>query len=237
MDDDPIPTGCRPVDELIGGGVERGTATQIYGEPAAGKTTLALSTAIEVAAAEGTVVYVDTEGVSVDRFRQLLYARVGEDRAEAVAGRIIIEEAHDFDDQAEAIRDAEELGDRADLVVVDSVTGFYRVERANDTQGGEALREVGRQVTELLGLARKHDVAILLTNQVFTDPEADRTRPLGGNVLGHLTGAIVRLDRFRGGKRRVTLEKPRSLPAGNSVAVEITAEGMVAGEGRGQDRS
>ncbi|MES3516096.1 MAG: hypothetical protein PPP58_00360, partial [Natronomonas sp.] len=46
---DPIPTGCVPIDELLGGGIERGAATQFYGPPASGKTNLALSAAIEVA--------------------------------------------------------------------------------------------------------------------------------------------------------------------------------------------
>ena len=70
MTDDAISTGCEPVDELLGGGFERGTVTQVYGPPAAGKTNLALSGAVEAAAAGGTAVYIDTEGVSVDRFEQ-----------------------------------------------------------------------------------------------------------------------------------------------------------------------
>ncbi|MFD1596627.1 ATPase domain-containing protein, partial [Haloplanus litoreus] len=68
---EPVSTGCPPLDDLLGGGFERGTVTQVYGPPAAGKTNLALSAAVQVAASGGTAVYVDTEGLSVDRFRQL----------------------------------------------------------------------------------------------------------------------------------------------------------------------
>ncbi|WP_345784934.1 AAA family ATPase [Natrinema sp. 1APR25-10V2] len=246
--DEAIQTGCGPVDELLGGGFERGTVTQLYGPPAAGKTNLALSAAVRTAADGGTVVYIDTEGVSVDRFQQLLEATVDDaaprdnggavetddgetaDDIEAVASRIVIEDALDFEEQAEAVRDAEEFAERADLIVLDSATGFYRLERTGDGDEGEALRSVTRQVTHLLSLARKHDLAVVLTNQVFADPDSDRTKGLGGNTLEHWTGAIVRLERFRGGNRRATLEKHRSKPAGESVQFRITDTGLEGGD-------
>ncbi|MDQ2051359.1 DNA repair and recombination protein RadB [Natronolimnohabitans sp. A-GB9] len=230
MNDEAIPTGCGPVDELLGGGFERGTVTQLYGPPAAGKTNLALSAAVETAVADGTAVYIDTEGVSVDRFQQLLESHVDDGDLEAVASRIVIEDALDFEQQAEAVRDAEEFAERADLIVLDSATGFYRLERTADGDEGEALRSVTRQVTHLLSLARKHDLAVVLTNQVFSDPDADRTRALGGNTLEHWTGVVLRLERFRGGNRRATLEKHRSKPAGDSVQFRITDQGLEGGE-------
>ncbi|AFO56800.1 DNA repair and recombination protein RadB [Natrinema sp. J7-2] len=234
MIDEAIPTGCGPIDELLGGGFERGTVTQLYGPPAAGKTNLALSAAVETAVEGGTAVYIDTEGVSVDRFQQLLEATTGRssrdgaepDDIEAVASRIVIEDVLDFEEQAEAVRDAEEFAERADLIVVDSATGFYRLERTADGDEGEALRSVTRQVTHLLSLARKHDLAVVLTNQVFADPDSDRTKGLGGNTLEHWTGTVVRLERFRGGKRRATLEKHRSKPAGESAQFRITETGL-----------
>lgn len=244
MTDEAISTGCDPVDELLGGGFERGTVTQLYGPPAAGKTNLALSATVETAVDGGTVVYIDTEGISVDRFQQLLEATVddgpprsradGDDDIEAVASRIIIEDALDFEEQAEAVRDAEEFAERADLIVLDSATGFYRLERTADGDEGEALRSVTRQVTHLLSLARKHDLAVVLTNQVFSDPDSDRTRGLGGNTLEHWTGAVVRLERFRGGNRRATLEKHRSKPAGESVQFRITETGLEGADEMGR---
>lgn len=224
-DDTHISTGCGALDDLLGGGVERGTVTQFYGPPAAGKTNVALSTAVDVAADGGTAVYVDTEGLSVERFEQILSARA--DDPDAASSRIILTDAHDFAEQAEAVRDVEDFAERADLVVVDSATGFYRLER-DDEDGGEALRRVADQVTHLLSLARKHDLAVLVTNQVFTDvdSDSDRVRPLGGHTLNHWTGVVVRVDRFRGGNRRATLEKHRSKPEGEQARFEITDTGI-----------
>ncbi|WP_411964249.1 DNA repair and recombination protein RadB [Haloferax sp. YSMS24] len=222
---EPVSTGCASLDDLLDGGFERGTVTQVYGPPAAGKTNVALSAAVNVAADGGTVVYIDTEGLSVDRFQQLAEAVAPAD-VEAVTSRLMISEAYDFEDQEEAVRDAAEFVDRADLIVVDSATGFYRLERTAEGDGGESLRRVARQVTHLLSLARKHDLAVVLTNQVYSDPESDRTRALGGHTLEHWTGTVIRLDRFRGGNRRATLEKHRAKPAGETATFKITDRGL-----------
>ncbi|MFB6353278.1 MAG: DNA repair and recombination protein RadB [Halobacteriales archaeon] len=226
----PLPTGCDPLDELLGGGLERGTITQVYGPPASGKTNVALSAAVEAAADGGTAVYIDTEGLSLERFQQLADARNG---GEAIADRIVISAAHDFDEQAEAVQDAAEFADRADLIVLDSATGHYRLERTADgDEGGEALRAVTRQLTALLSLARQHDLAVLATNQVYTDPETDRVKPLGGYTLAHWTGVIIRLERFRADHRRATLEKHQSRPTGESVRFAITETGLRGVEAR-----
>lgn len=222
---DPVPTGCQPLDDLLGGGLERGTVTQVYGPPAAGKTNVALCAAVR-AAVDGLAVYVDTEGLSPARFEQVASA-VGD--VDEIASRVIVSNAHDFEEQEQAVRDVEEFAERADIVVVDSATGFYRLER-HDGDEGEVLRRVARQVTHLLSLARRHDLAVVLTNQVFTDPDADRVRPLGGNTLEHWTGVVLRLDRFRGGKRRATLEKHGSKPAGETATFQITDAGLEAVE-------
>lgn len=221
---DAIPVGCPPIDDLLGGGLERGTVTQVYGPPAAGKTNLALCAAVECAAAGERVAYIDTEGLSPDRFEQLLDSH--EEDIKTLSSRIVVSEAHTFEEQEEAVRDVEDLAAEVSLVVLDSATGFYRLQRTEDEREGDALRSVARQVTHLLALARKHDLAVLITNQVFSDPDSDMVRPLGGNTLEHWTGTVLRIDRFRGGKRRATLEKHRSKPAGESVQFRITDAGL-----------
>jgi len=226
---EPVSTGCGALDELLGGGFERGTVSQLYGPPAAGKTNVALSAAVGVAAAGGQALYIDTEGLSVDRFRQLIDATADEP-VEDVASRLIITDAIDFQEQQEAVRDAAEFAQQVDLMVLDSATGFYRLQRGEDEHGGDSLRAVARQVTQLLSLARKHDIAVVITNQVFTDPDSDRTRALGGHTLEHWTGVVLRLDRFRGGNRRATLEKHRSKAAGEQTTFKITDRGIVDGE-------
>jgi DNA repair protein RadB len=220
-----ISTGCGPIDDLLGGGLERGTITQVYGPPASGKTNVALGATVGVAAAGDRALYIDTEGLSVDRLGQLADAR----DAEGLADRIIVSEAYDFAEQREAVADAGDLAEQVELIVLDSATGFYRLERT-EAEEGEALRGVARQLTSLLALARRHDLAIAVTNQVYTDPESDQARPLGGHTLAHWTGIILRLERFRGGNRRATLEKHHARETGGSVRFRITGEGLAGAE-------
>jgi DNA repair protein RadB len=236
---DPIATGCPPVDELLGGGFERNTVTQLYGPPASGKTNLALAAAVETAAEGSSVLYIDTEGLSISRFEQLAQGRIDADRNESgneemdgiddLASRIITSEALDFEEQEEAVRDAAEMAGAVDLIILDSATGFYRLERVERDEG-DALRAVARQVKHLLSLARRHDLAVVITNQVFTDPDNDQPRPLGGYTLMHWSGTVLQLERFRGGNRRATLEKHRSKAAGENARFRITEEGLVAVE-------
>jgi len=227
--DDRVSVGCAAIDGLLDGGLERGTVTQVYGPPASGKTNVALSAAVRAAAAGERAVYIDTEGISADRFEQLL-AEVADDDVDALASRIVVESAHDFEEQREAVRDAGEFAPEASLIVLDSATGFYRLERDEDETGGEALRAVANQITQLLSLARKEELAVLVTNQVYTDPETDRTSALGGHTLDHWTGTILRLDRFRGGNRRATLEKHRSKAAGGTATFRIIDTGLEAAD-------
>lgn len=227
---DPIPTGCGAIDDLLGGGFERGAATQVYGPPASGKTNVVLSAAMEATAAGQSVLYIDTEGLSLDRMEQLASGHAGPNQAvDDLASRLIITDALSFEDQQEAVQDAAEFATEVDLIVLDSATGFYRLERTEQAEG-EALRSVARQITHLLSLARKHDLAVAFTNQVFTDPDSDQSRALGGHTLNHWSAIILRLDRFRGGKRRATLEKHHAREAGETGQFTITGDGLSSTE-------
>ncbi|SDJ74396.1 DNA repair protein RadB [Halovenus aranensis] len=224
----PVQTGCAGVDELLGGGFERGAVTQVYGPPAAGKTNVVLSGAVETAARGDTALLIDTEGLSIDRLEQLAAAHP-DATVDDVASNIIITEVYDFEDQREAVQDVSEFASQVEFVAVDSATGFYRLERTEQEQG-EALRDVTRQVTHLLSLARKHDIAVAITNQVYTDPETDKSSALGGHTLNHWSAIILRLDRFRGGNRRATLEKHHSKSAGETAQFRITEDGLEKGD-------
>mgnify|MGYP000147322899 CR=1 FL=1 len=67
-----LPTGCAGLDELLGGGVEPGALTLVYGEPGSGKTSLALQLSREVLNNGGkSVLFIDTEGLSMERLKQV----------------------------------------------------------------------------------------------------------------------------------------------------------------------
>lgn len=221
-----VSTGCTGIDELLGGGFERGVVTQLYGPPGIGKTNLAMAAIVECAANDDTSVVIDTEGLSMARFQQMSDGRgVSE---EALQDNVEVQEVYDFAGQKTAVQEAEVIAADADVLVLDSATGFYRLEREEDGgDSGEALREIARQVTKLLSLARKHDLAVVVTNQVYAGVEdrASQVQPLGGNTLEHWTGTVVRLEE-QGDNRRAVLEKHRSQEQGQSAEFEIVDSGL-----------
>lgn len=224
MKSDRVSTGSPALDDLLGGGLERRAITQIYGEPASGKSALCLLAVVTALRAGNSVVYIDTEGFSVERFAQI----TGE-RAESLADRLYLFEPLDFTQQGAMIADAEGLLRRngtapVGLLVVDSVTALYRTELS---LGRETVRTLSHQMVKLLGLAKKYDLPALITNQIYVDVERDRISGLGGTALEHISKAIIRLER-KNSIRRAVLVKHRSRPEGISFDFVITQDGIRA---------
>jgi len=224
MKPDRVSTGSRPLDDLLGGGLERRTITQIYGEPASGKSTFCLMAAVASLRAGNSVIYIDTEGFSVERFAQVAGGHAAE-----FADRLYLFEPIDFAQQGAMIADTEALlrkkdGAPVDLLVMDSMTALYRTEL---DLGREAVRRLSHHVIKLLGLAKKYDIPILITNQIYVDVERDRVSGLGGTALEHISKAIVRLEK-RDSVRRAMLRKHRSRPEGISFDFVITEDGIRA---------
>ncbi|MDI6889192.1 MAG: DNA repair and recombination protein RadB [Methanocellales archaeon] len=213
-------SGCEKLDELLGGGFEAGTVTQIFGEAGSGKTNICLQLAIETVKNGKKVIYIDSEGFSPERFEQIAGNGVGK-----IAKDIIVYEPMNFEQQYAAIKDLEKVIDKVGVIILDSAATFYRFE-LDDERDIALIRELANQVAHLLGLARKHDVAVVFTNQIYTDIERDQYRPLGGNIIEHLSKVIVQLEKVGNGRRKATLRKHRSRPEGISCEFVLTQDGV-----------
>ncbi|MDV0441980.1 DNA repair and recombination protein RadB [Methanorbis furvi] len=214
-----ISTSVAGFDRLLGGGLEPQMITQFVGEAGSGKSTLCMVAAVSVLRQGGGVVYVDSEGFSVDRFSQI----AGEDTPELLK-RIYVLEPITFAEQGAMIASAESLlrAKKADLLVVDSATALYRVEQMETK---EALSMLSHQMMVLLALAKRFSVPALITNQVFMDVEKNRLSGLGGTALAHISKAIVRVEK-REGFRRAVITKHRSRPEGEFWDFVITGFGV-----------
>ncbi len=214
-----IPTGSRCLDTLLGGGVETGTVTQFYGSSGTGKTTICLMLA-KNAAAIGKVAYIDTEGISAERVKQV-FGDI------SLFSRVYVYEVYQFRQQSAALKEAEKLCRREDikLIVVDSFTSLYRSELEDESKNVRVKRELTSQLTFLLGIARKYDLAVVITNQMFTDVKTGVDKPLGGTSIDHLSKVIVALERD-GEVRRARLVKHRWLKEGVSCEYRITDRGI-----------
>jgi len=205
---------------MIGGGLETGAITQIFGEGGSGKSNLCILIAINAVKNGRKVIFIDTEGLSIDRFEQM----AGPD-AKEIAKNIIFYEPTNFKEQHSVIKDLGKItNNNIGVIIVDSATSLYRVSSKSDQMS--LIRELGNQMTYLVGIARKQDIAVVITNQVYTDMNKGIDMPIGGNILCHLSKTIIKLEKLDKGLRRATLLKHRSLPEGASIDFKITNKGI-----------
>jgi len=217
-----LPSGCKPLDELLGGGFEKGIVTQIFGAAGTGKTNICIQLTVECVKQGQRVIYIDTEGLSPVRFKQI----AGEN-AKEIARSVIIYEPMSFEEQYVAVREVEKIaGENIGLVIMDSATSYYRFELEDEETGMKSRRELANQIGFLHALARKHSFAVVITNQVYSDIISGGVRPLGGSSLEHISKAIIQLEKIGEGLRRAILFKHRSRPEGSSAEFRITAEGI-----------
>ena len=218
---DRLPSGCQSLDLILGGGFESGIITQLYGESGSGKSNIVLQLAVQAVARGMRVIFIDTEGFSAERFKQI--AGPG---AEQMAARIMIFEPMSLEQQAISIREARQIaGKDLGLVILDSATSLYRVLlEAEDNRS--VRRTMTLQLSELQELSRRHSIPVVITNQVYTDIESNALRPIGGTSLEHMCKAIIFLEKTGVGKRRAKLMKHRSMPEGSSAEFTLTARGV-----------
>jgi len=219
-----VPFQCPPLDEMLDGGVESGCLTLLYGEAGTGKTNLCLTLARNLALQGKKTIFVDSEGVSLQRLKQM--SGKGQD---SVLKEVLVSEVHSLDDQDRMITQAIKLvegNSDVGLIVVDSMTMFYRL-ASKDEERAER-RVLAGESAKLLTLARRRNVPVVVTSQVYTDIETGTFEALGGNVLHHNAKTIIRLERLAPGKRRAVLMKHRHLAEGRTAIFYLTNNGIEA---------
>jgi DNA repair protein RadB len=209
----------RDFDILLGGGLAPKNVVHIYGAPGSGKTNFALL-ATAAAASEGKVIYLDSEGgFSPERLEQI----VGKQRFMEVLKNVILVEPSDFDEQKVAIKKLEDIvsGSQVSLIIVDSISVLYRLEEARD------MKELGRQLASLLRLARKYEVPVLIVNQVYTDIDAGRIAPIGGDLSRYWSKIMIEFERDEAtGIRSAVIRKHKFLPEGIRMRFRIVNGGI-----------
>ena len=216
------------LDVLLEGGFEKGCVTQIFGSPSSGKSNVALTLAVNVAKNNRKVIYIDTEGgISIDRIKQ-----ISGDYFSNVANNIMVLEPTDFLQQTENLRSIDvwlrKHHEEVDLIILDSAVALYRVD---DMKSYKLSKELRKQIQLLSNVARKYDIAVIITNQIynaFDDEGNSEVKAVGGDILEYISKVIIKLERGdEVDKRIATLKRHRSIPEGRRVTFSITSNGIV----------
>ena len=212
------------IDPIIGGGIEKGSITQFYGPPGSGKTNIALKMLVQCAKNGKKAVFIDTEGgLSIERMKQ-----ISGENFDIFASNIIVLEPTTFEEQDEAIKRIEysiKSGEEEiDLIILDSAVALYRLKEGGQT---EINRELGKQMGLLSRLARKYNIAVIITNHIYSVfDEEGVIEPVGGTILKYWSKIIIELVKEENGERFAILKRHRSKPDGLKAKFEIVNSGL-----------
>jgi DNA repair protein RadB len=215
---DYLKTKCKQLDSLLGGGFESKTITEIFGEAGSGKTNLCLIAAREIANTEKKVAYIDSEGVSIERLKQICN---GYDQ-EKILSNILFFSPTTHEDQEKMIINAVKIKD-IQLIIVDTLNLFYRINL--DDKKDLSMRLFTRQIVSLQKAAREKNLFVIITQQVFTDKNGD-IKPFTNRDSEHIVKASIKLEKIDIGKRSATIIKHRSQPEGKKTQFQIIQTGI-----------
>lgn len=221
---DRLPTGCPPIDELLGGGFRFGEVSLVYGEASTGKTTLALSCITRHLQADpwAKAFYVDSDQkLSTQRMIQIA------EGDEGLLERLLIWRPADFRQQTEVIEDMRDILPTASApLVVDSVTGLYRLEAGDPSRTFRSNKELNRNLGFLAEAAKSRKAAVLVTGQVRSIlGDTPQVEPVAQRLLRYWSETVLKLESTSiQAVRQATLEKPADEP--RSVRFRLAETGL-----------
>ena len=242
-----LSTGCVEFDEMMGGGIESQSITEMYGEFGSGKTQVAHQLAVNVqlpreqGGLDGSVIMIDTENTfRPERIKQMvqgLSERNGVDYDhEEFLKNIHVARAYNSNHQILLVDSAMELANELKetdkpvrLLIVDSLTAHFRAEYVGRGTLADRQQKLNKHLHGLQRFGDLYNSAVVVTNQVMSKPDAffgDPTKPIGGHILGHTATFRLYLRKSKGDKRIIRLVDSPNLPDGEAI-ISVTTEGLV----------
>ncbi|MBS3137217.1 DNA repair and recombination protein RadB [Candidatus Woesearchaeota archaeon] len=225
METKKIDSGSKVLNRLLETGYETDIITTVYGPSGTGKTTLCLLASIATVKQGKKVIYIDTEGgFSVNRLLQLC-------NDQSVLQQIYVLKAMNFEEQIKEIAKLRSMiNEKIGLVVIDTIGMLYRIElgRASKAIGETKAvnNELSMQLLYLTEIARKHEIPVLLTNQVYSDfDERDAVKMVGGELLHYGSKCLIELKKFKT-YRKAVLKKHRHIKEGAEILFTIAEHGF-----------
>ncbi|KAF7696489.1 DNA repair protein RAD51 like protein A [Cucumispora dikerogammari] len=234
-----ITTGSQELDKLLGGGIEPGSITEIFGEFRTGKSQLCYTLAVtcqldfESGGGNGKCLYIDTENTFRPERCIAVATRFGL-CPEKVLENIAVAKAFNCDHQTNLlIQAAALLKDGAySLLIVDSAMALYRTDFTGRGELGARQIHLAVFLRTLSRLADEFNIAVVITNQVVATVDgaaamfsADPKKPIGGHIMAHSSTTRLSLRKGRGDTRVCKIYDSPTLPESECV-FSITESGV-----------
>ncbi|KAG8952014.1 recombinase rad51 [Tulasnella sp. 424] len=234
-----ITTGSTQLDTLLGGGIETGSITELFGEFRTGKSQICHTLAVtcqlptSMGGGEGKCLYIDTEGT----FRPVRLLAVAERYGldgEEVLNNVAYARAYNADHQNQLLVQASALmsESRFSLLIVDSCTALYRTDFNGRGELSARQGHLGKFLRTLLRLADEFGIAVVVTNQVMSSPDAaaamyggNDKKPIGGNIMAHASTTRLQLKKGRANTRVCRIYDSPCLPE-SEAQFAILAHGI-----------
>ncbi len=230
-----ITTGSTEVDDLLGGGIETQSITEIYGKFASGKSQWCFQTAVTVqlpvekGGLDGNCLYIDSE----NSFRPERVIQVANHlglEENEVLKKVFVARAYNTDHQMLLADKADELIKQKNikLVIVDSLMAQFRSEYVGRGTLANRQQKLNKHLRTLMKLAEMNNIAVLVTNQVMQRPDilfGDPTAPVGGEIVAHASKTRLYLRKSKGDTRVAKLVDSPSLPDGEAI-FRVTENGL-----------
>ena len=209
-----LSTGSTNLDQLLQGGIETGSITELYGEFRTGKTqlchTLCVTAQLPVdqGGGEGRALYIDTEGCFRPEKLKAIAERFGMN-AQDVLDNVAFARAMNSEHQMELLTAASAMmsESRYAVMIVDSATALFRTDFTGRGELAERQQKIAQFMRALSTIATTYGVAVVITNQVTADPGGaamfvkDSNKPIGGNIIAHASTTRLKLRKGRGENR------------------------------------
>ncbi|EQB60701.1 dna repair protein rad51 [Vairimorpha apis BRL 01] len=234
-----LTTGSSELDKLLNGGFESGSITEIFGEFRTGKTQLCHTVAVtcqlppEKGGANGKAMYIDTEGTFRSERMFPIAERFGLD-PEEVLDNISYARAFNSDHQSQLLIQASAMMSESkySVLIIDSATALYRTDFSGRGELGARQISLARYLRDLVNLAETYQVAVVITNQVVSNPDGamsmfsgDVKKPIGGNIMAHASTTRLSLRKGRGSTRICKIYDSPLLPESEAM-FSITESGI-----------
>ncbi|KAI8621073.1 Rad51 protein [Chytriomyces sp. MP71] len=218
-----IGTGSKDLDALLGGGIETGGITEIFGEFRTGKTQLCHTLAViaqlptNMGGGEGRVMYIDTEGTFRPERLLATAERFGLN-GEEVLDNVAYARAYNSDHQTQLlVQGAAMMADtRFSLLIVDSATSLYRTDYSGRGELSARQMHLAKFMRMLQRLADEFGIAVVMTNQVVAQVDGfsigDNKKPIGGNIIAHASTTRLYLKKGAGENRICKVYDSPNLP-------------------------